>query len=218
MKSKILLLLLPILTFGQINGSGKIITKSYSYKNFDKVNLTDLAGKVAIEVGKPWSIKADIDDNLQDFLDFSLNDAEQLLTISFKGNRSNKMYIEDTNVKITITMPEISVISQDGNTNTNISNLLGRYIRIENFANGNITASGKVDKVDIQHSGNGDVNAKKLVCGTAAIKSSGNGDVFICANDDITASGSGNGDIINSGKASFSDASVKRGNGKLINK
>ncbi|WP_298153437.1 DUF2807 domain-containing protein [Flavobacterium sp.] len=222
MKSKnlffTLALFIAVHMSGQVNGSGKIISKTYDYKNFDKISLMDLTGKVSIEIGKTWSIKTEIDDNLQDLFEFTRNEKEHLLAISFKGNQKSKMYIGQSNVKITITMPEASVIIQDGNSDLTITNLSGRYLRIENLSNGNITASGKVDQVDIRHDGNGDVDAGKLVCAVAEIKSSGNGDVTICAHEALDASGSGNGEIVNTGKASFSKTSSKQGNGKLIKK
>lgn len=37
----------------QLKGSGKISTKNYDYKNFDKVNFEDLDGKIEVEIGKP---------------------------------------------------------------------------------------------------------------------------------------------------------------------
>ena len=48
----------------QLKGSGKAITKTYDYKNFDKLSFQDLDGKIEVEVGKEFSISVTIDDNL----------------------------------------------------------------------------------------------------------------------------------------------------------
>jgi hypothetical protein len=59
---------------GSLKGSGKIINKTFSYTNFDKVNLRDLDGNVEIEVGKPFVIEVAIDDNLEELLNVSIDD------------------------------------------------------------------------------------------------------------------------------------------------
>jgi hypothetical protein len=86
-------------TFSQLRGSGKTVTKTYDYQNFNKVNFDDLDGKLEIEVGKPFSISITIDDNLVNLLTLVENADEKQLTIALKGNRNNKMYIEDTKSK-----------------------------------------------------------------------------------------------------------------------
>ncbi|WP_146185105.1 GIN domain-containing protein [Flavobacterium pallidum] len=165
--------LLSVASFAQINGSGKIISKNYDFRDFDKINFNDLNGKIDIEVGKTWSIQVDIDDNLENLLDVSKDEKEHLLKISFSGNRNNQLYIENTNIKIKITMPEASVIRQDGNADINIRNIKGRYFRIENVSNGNAIISGQVDKLDVVHTGNGNIDAKKLTSKTAIVNSAG---------------------------------------------
>ena len=89
----------------QLRGSGKTISKSYDYSNFNKVNFDDLDGKLEIEVGKEFSISITIDDNLVNLLSIVDNEDEKRLTIALKGNRNNKMYIEDTKINIRITLP-----------------------------------------------------------------------------------------------------------------
>ncbi|MDI5886897.1 hypothetical protein [Flavobacterium yafengii] len=38
----------------QLKGSGKISTKNYDYKNFDKVYFEDLDGKIEVQIGKSF--------------------------------------------------------------------------------------------------------------------------------------------------------------------
>jgi hypothetical protein len=222
MKTRIFLSLLLIAVTGrtvaQMNGSGTIVSKSYGYKDFDKVSLTDLNGSIAIEIGKAWSVNCSIDDNLQKLLQVDFDQTEHRLKISFKDNPDNKLYIENTHINIKITMPEISVLTHSGNSEVKLSNVTGSYLKIENSSNGNVTASGKIDSLDIVHSGNGDVNAQRLSCKKAMVESSGNGDVLISTDENLQANGSGNGHIINTGRAAFSKTSFKDGNGKLIKK
>lgn len=201
----------------QLKGSGKIVTKNYYYKDFDKISFQDLDGKIEVEIGKTWSISVTIDDNLSTLLSFSENVLENELKIQFKGNKNNQMYVEDTNLKIKITMPEASVIMNTGNSDLIIKNVFGRYFKLENTGNGDSKISGTIDVLDIFKTGNGDVNAEKLIAKKADLKSTGNGNLTANVSEELTARLTGNGDIINKGKAKFDSKSKKSGNGNLIN-
>lgn len=200
----------------QLKGSGKTSTKMYNYKNFDKVAFENLDGKIEVEIGKPWSISVTIDNNLEKLLIFTENPSENELKVQFKGNKNNQMYIEDTNFKIKITMPEASVIKNAGNSDLAVKNVFGRYFKLENTGNGDSKISGTIDSLDINKTGNGDVNAENLIAKKADLKSTGNGDLIINVTEQLSAKLTGNGDIINKGKAKFDSNSKKFGNGDLI--
>jgi hypothetical protein len=210
--------LITLSTFAnaQLKGSGKTITKTYDYQNFDKINFQDLDGKIEVEIGATWSISVTIDDNLFPLLSFKDNQPENELTIYFKGNNNNKMYIEDTNLKIKITMPEASVICHSGNSKLTITNVFGRYFRIENRSNATTVISGSIDELDVKNSGNGNVFAENLIAKTAKVKSSGNGNAKVNVTNTIEATATGNGSIVNKGKAKFSSNSTQSGNGQLV--
>lgn len=214
--STIILVLTTSFCNSQIKGSGKIITKNYNYKNFDKVYFENLDGNIEVEIGKNWSISIIIDDNLESLLQFIENRSEYELKIQFKDNGNNRMYIENTNTVIKITMPEASVIKNTGNSDITINNIIGRYFRLENIGNGNAVLSGSTNQLDIEKTGNGDVNSEKLIAKNAKIKSTGNGNVVVNVTKEITGKLFGNGDIINKGVAKFNSNSEKSGNGKLI--
>jgi hypothetical protein len=200
----------------QLKGSGKISTKTYNYKNFDKVNFENLDGKIEVEIGKPWSITVTIDDNLENLLTFTENPSENELKVQFRGNKNNQMYIENTNFKIKITMPDASVIKNTGNSDLIVKSVFGRYFRLENTGNGDSKISGTIDSLDINKTGNGDVNAENLIAKKATLKSTGNGDLIVNVTEELSAKLTGNGDIINKGKAKFDSNSKKSGNGDLI--
>lgn len=218
MKNVFLTIVLILTSFAnaQLKGSGKTVTKSYAYKNFDKISFQDLDGKIEVEIGKPWSITVTIDDNLESLLSFSENVSDKELRIQFKGNKNNQMYVEDTNLRIRITMPAASLIKNLGNSDLLVKNIMGRYFKLENTGNGDTKISGMVDVLDIAKTGNGDVNAENLVTTSADLKSIGNGNLTVNVSQKLTAKLIGNGDISNNGKAKFDSNSKKSGNGDLI--
>lgn len=211
------LILTSIIANAQLKGSGNTITKTYHYKNFNKINFDDLDGKIEVEIGKEYSISITIDDNLFPLLTFEENISENKLKIQFKGNRNNKMYIEDTNLKIKITMPEIIELNHSGNSNLIISNLSGTNFKLENSGNGTVKISGLIAMLEITNSGNGNTKAAELLSENAFIKCSGNGNVYLKVSNDIIAKATGNCTVFNFGKAQLNSQSSKSGNARLIN-
>jgi Putative auto-transporter adhesin, head GIN domain len=200
MKNSILLFALLVFsftTFSQLKGSGKTVTKTYDYQSFSKVNFDDLDGKLQIEVGKPFGISITIDDNLVNLLSVIENEANKQLTISLKGNRNNKMYIEDTKIKVIITIPFLSKVTNNGNSGLTVTNINSKNFKSENPVNGSTTLSGIVDNLEVLCSGNGNLNAEKLIAKNAKITCRGNGSARINATNITESKKSGNGNIVN---------------------
>lgn len=197
-----------------LNGSGKTITKTFAYKQFDKIDLQGLNGKANITIGKPFSISVTIDDNLAALIAVKEDDGK--LSIKLTGNENNRLYLEKNKISINITMPEISVLQNSTNCEVIIDDVVGRYFRIENFSNGDITITGTIDELDIIKEGNGNINAASLVAQTATAKVNGNGDVTLTATQSFSVSGSGNGNVNNTGKGILNSGSDIKGNGEII--
>ena len=200
MKNSILLfalLLTNFATFSQLRGSGRTISKTYDYQNFDKVNFNDLDGNLEIEVGKPFSISITIDDNLSNLLDLVQNSNSKTLTISLKGNRNNNMYIEDTKIKVKITMPYLVEVNNNGNSGLTVNNINSKNFKSSNPVNGSTTLTGIVDNLEVVCRGNGNLNAEKLIAKNAKITCRGNGNAIINAKTITESNRSGNGNIQN---------------------
>lgn len=200
---------------GPLRGTGKVIQKSYDIRNFDKIHFEDLDGKMQVEIGKTFSVKIEIDENLEPLLHVSKEEKEGVLTIGLKGNVNNKLYVEDTRIKVKVTMPEVSVIQHRGNSALHITGIVGRYFRLENNGNGDTSLQGTIDELDIKKDGNGDVNAKTLIAKTAKVKCYGNGNVDVHTQISLTAHGSGNGNVVQFGPGKIDSISGIMGNGEV---
>ncbi len=198
---------------GPLKGSGKVVTETLAFTNFDKLDLVDLDGTVEVEVGKPFSITVAIDDNLKPLLGVSAKDG--VLTVELKGNRENKLYIEETKIAIKITMPEISVLEHRGNSIVTVNGIMGRYFRIKNTGNGNALLNGAIDELEVICRSNGTVRAEQLIAKTVNVKKSGNGTVYINTSNSFAANGNGNGNVINKGTGMANDGSGIIGNGEV---
>ena len=216
---KSVLILAAIFSFlsskAQLFGSGKVIIHEFKFKDFDKVNIQDFDGQIEIEVGKPFAIKVEIDENLEPRLRVNQETNENQLNIYLEGNKNGKLYLEKTRIKIKVSMPEASVISHRGNTNMKISGIIGRYFRLEHMGNGNVNLEGTIDELDIKKAGNGDIKASKLVAKTAKVKSNGNGNVTVNAQISLLGHGAGNGSIMQTGPGKIDPMSGVIGNGDV---
>lgn len=220
MKNSILLLALVLLSntsFSQLKGSGKTVTKTFNYSNFDKINFEDLDGKFEVELGKPFSISVTIDDNLYPLLSVKNDSNNKELTISLNGNNNNKMYIEDTKIKIKVSLPNAVALKNNTNGLLTVSGISGNYLKIETLDNGSTELVGSIENLELKNTGNGVLNAKQLIVKNAIIKAFGNGNVYVNVSELITAKTSGNCTVINSGKAKFDASSSSSGNSRYVN-
>lgn len=200
---------------GPLRGSGRVVSKSFDFKDFDKVSFEDFDGKIEVEIGKPFSIHVTIDDNLEPLLRVEKDDTENQLKLWLENNKNGRLYLEDTNIKIKVSLPESSVIIHRGNSDIKIGGIVGRYFRLEHTGNGNVSLEGQIDELDIKKSGNGSINAKKLMAKVAKVKSYGNGNVAINSILSLYASGTGNGNILQFGQGRIEPMSGIVGNGEV---
>lgn len=220
MKKNIVLYLIVMLSFisaiaqnGALKGSGKLVTKIFEYKNFDKIKIQDLDGNITVVVGKPFAITVVIDDNLEPLL--KITESNGLLTLKLQGNRSNKLYIEETNIEIKICMPAITAALQSANSKLIIEGIAGKSFKLKNNGNGTAIIKGTVEELEIVSAGNGNVKATEMVVQKAAITKRGNGNVYIKTTTAFSAKGSGNGNIINEGNGKADAGALMQGNGQI---
>ncbi len=200
---------------GALKGSGKIVNKTFAFQDFDKIQLNDLDGIVKIEVGKSYNIMVSIDDNLEPLLLVSENN--KTLTVALNKNENNKRYVENSNINITISVPQLIGVVHNGNSDAVVTGLKNTSFSAKSTGNGNLVLHGTSDNIEIEKAGNCNVEAAKLVVKNAKIISVGNGDVKVSASETFNADGTGNGDIINKGSAKPSANSKQKGNGEIIN-
>jgi hypothetical protein len=152
---------------GAIKGSGKIITKTFAYQDVDKLQLKDLDGRVEVEVGKPYNIKIFIDDNLELLL--AVFETNKTLTVALNKNENNRRYVENSNIKINICVPELGGVLKNGNSDAFITGLKNNSFSAKSTGNGNLVLTGTAENIDIDKSGNGNVDAAKLMVKNAKI-------------------------------------------------
>lgn len=196
-----------------LRGSGRIVERSYDLRDFDRVSLRNLNGVVEVQAGAPYAISLQADDNLIGLLELSVS--EGVLLVINKTNERNRLYIEDTHIRIRISLPEISFLQQQGNNDLLVTGLTGPYFRLEQGGNGDARLTGTIDQFDIRKSGNGNLQAGDLPAKRVDIEKTGNGDIVFNTDFAFSATSSGNGDLINKGQG-LASRLLLEGNGKLL--
>jgi len=196
-KVKSSLLILALLFVSQIT-KAQNETKTYDFKNFDKVQIENVNGEVEIELGKSYSITVSVKDNAQEQV--QIIKSEDMLLVKLDSK-----FVTDWKsikvVKVKIVMPEISKLFNFSNADVSVKNFVGRYFGIENTGNGNISVVGSVvDHIEIKNNGNGNLETKNIISKKVDISKLGNGDVNIRTDTDFNVEMNGNGDIVNYGK------------------
>jgi Putative auto-transporter adhesin, head GIN domain len=206
-------LLILALLFVSQNTKAQSDLKAYDFKDFDKLQIENINGEVEIELGKSYSIIVSGKDNAQEQVQITKSEDKILVKLNskFVTDWKNRKVV---NVKIV--MPEISKLFNFSNADVNVKNFVGRYFGIENKGNGNISVVGSVvDHIEIKNNGNGNLETKNIISKKVDISKSGNGDVNIRTDNNFNVEMSGNGDIVNYGKAK---AIIKKqsGTGKVV--
>jgi len=211
-KIKSSLFILALLFVSQIR-KAQNETKTYDFKNFDKVQIENINGEVEIELGKSYSITVSVKDNAQEQVQIIKSEDKLLVKLDSKFVTDWKMIKV---VKVKIVMPEISKLFNFSNADVSVKNFVGRYFGIENTGNGNISIVGSVvDHIEIKNNGNGNLETKNIISKKVDISKSGNGDVNIRTDTNFNVEMNGNGDIVNYGKGK-AIINKQSGTGKVV--
>jgi hypothetical protein len=197
-----------------LRGSGNMVTFTFNDTGFTALSLKDLDGKIAVTVGQPYSVSISIDDNLRELL--AVDKRNGRLTVALEGNRNNRLYVEDSHIQITISLPYLNDVIHEGNSTLTVAGINSSYLAMKNGGNGKASFSGQAEEIFAKNLSNGNIHAEGLLVKRASIQCRGNGNVRVNVSEELTATAAGNGSVFNQGAAPFGSGSVSRGNGRLV--
>lgn len=209
-KSQVLTLVLLFIS-QIINAQGN--SKTFEFKDFDKIQIDNINGEFEIVLGKAFSITVSGNENALRQVQVAKSEGKLLITLD---NKFISDWKNRETVKVKISMPEISKLYNSSNADVSVRYFTGRYFGIENNGNGNIIIVGSVvDFMEVKNNGNGNIETKNIVAKKVEIAKSGNGDVNIRTDSNFSVEMAGNGDVVNygNGKALVNKQS---GNGRVV--
>src|SRR4030095_1457382 len=208
-----------------VQGNGNIVTKEIMVSSFLRLHLC-INKEIEIHHSNEEKVVIEVDENLQDYIDVS-NSGRTLYVTTDTGIFKKAVF---TTCKVKVYYRQLNVINITSETadfdckevlnfpndiEINIQSVGNTKLRVNapgiKFISkcvGDVVLEGKCNFIDIKCDNVGNLNTKELIADEVVIKNKGVGEINLFANDSITISHSGVGNIFYYGPAILKD--VKR--------
>ncbi len=170
-----------------VKGSGDMVTQSRTTEAFQRIE-TNLGIDLKVEVGKEQSIAVTFDDNLIDFIRTHVDGKTLVID-------SEESFSTRNNVQVVITMPSLELVNSEGSGTIDILNIDSRRFRAIISGSGELSATGKVEQLEIEINGSGDVRTDELEAREVTVVINGSGSAEVNAVESLDGEINGSGDI-----------------------
>lgn len=171
-----------------LQGSGVVQSESRALESFDSIVFSGV-GEVQIVAGASPGVEITTDDNLMDNVETQVEDGQ--LNIRTIRNFRSKV-----GLKVTVSVPEVRRVSLSGSGSVNLSGVDSQQLTLSISGVGSLTASGKVQSLDVELSGTGSAELMNLEAETVKATVSGVGQAEVFASGSVYARCSGIGNIL----------------------
>jgi len=206
-------------------GSGSIVEETFTITDFKGLELK-CSADIFVTQGEDFSVVAESQANILENLE--LTKAGDVLEINLDGcNR-------DFDLKLFITMPEVTFLKVSGSGNITGENLFtseNLVLRVTGSGkmdleldyetvnskitgSGNLDLAGVCDEFDYTITGSGDTNAFGLISNDGFVKITGSGDAEVFVNELLSVEITGSGDVLFKGNPSEISSDIS-GSGDL---
>jgi Protein of unknown function (DUF2807). len=197
-------------TGDSITGSSNYITRDFKVAHFDRLNLATVADVYYTQsADDSWTLKVYGPDNIVELVGVDVKDNTLILNMKKKN-------VKKSNLKITISTPNLKevktsgvgnfniqekfeaadlAIANEGVGNIKISDIRCTNLDIDSDGVGNISVKGEAEAVSLSANGVGNINADELMSQHATARSNGVGNISCYAKQSIDASANGVGNI-----------------------
>ena len=190
-----------------VKGSGKLVSQSYQYSGFTKIDAGNSA-QVEVARGDTYSVNVEVDDNLVDRLEVSVNG--DTLHIGLKSGA----YRNET-LRAQVTMPKLTGVTLSG-ASTLTGQLAGEDLEADLSGASRATLTGTAGKETIEASGASQALLGGLVAGgDVKVNASGASRIEINTSGAVTGEASGGATVVVSGPAA--SVNVQASGGAQVN-
>lgn len=169
-------------------GSGHLETESRDLGPFVRIQ-SEIGIDIQVKIGEPQNVAVTIDDNLLDNVKTRVRG--KTLVISSRGSFSTSR-----NAQIEITVASLESISLDGSGDISVDGLNGSRFEFDLAGSGSLIASGKVQELEINVDGSGNVDTEDLAAEDVQVEVNGSGDVKVAAVKSFDGVINGSGNIV----------------------
>ena len=189
------------LDFGRgAKGSGDLETRELSLDTFRALEVGG-AFEVDIRFGKKQKVAITVDDNLWQYLETSVRNG--WLKVDWDRNCR-----PSDGCRIEIVVSRLDEVSVGGAVDATIHDFRGDRFRFQLSGAGNLKMDGQVDDLEIQLSGAGDVDTRRLKARRVEVSISGAGNAEVFASESLKGNVSGVGDLVYHGDPEIQETSV----------
>lgn len=194
-----------------IGGEGSIVTENRTVEAFQKVEFSG-EGSVTVLNGPAQTVKIEGYENLVPI--FESRVSGNTLVLKYKSNYNN---IRNSNIRVTITTPDIKSIFLNGSGNIRTGqHFNGSELSMEINGSGTIfSEASEFAKLHLKINGSGKADVDEIISDHADVTINGSGDIRVLALESLKARISGSGTIRYSGNPETVDTQIS-GSGKVI--
>ncbi|HZU36529.1 MAG TPA: head GIN domain-containing protein [Gemmataceae bacterium] len=166
-----------------VQGSGVAKTEKRNVAQFERIDVNG-AVEVEYKAGPASPVEVTTDDNLLALVITEIQgDTLHLYT---KGNTSSRL-----GIKIKLSAPALKELKVNGASRGTLTGLAGKEVRLEANGAGQITATGKADRLEIECSGASHVQAAKMPARSVTVSANGASTAEVHADEELHATASG---------------------------
>lgn len=189
-----------------IIGNGKLTSVNRTCERFNSIQLNG-AVDVAYKPGNQCDIKISGDENIVSLIKTSVQ-ARQL-QISSEGSYSTK-----NRIVVTCESPNVDAVFIKGSGDAILENIDTQKLCLRVRGSGDIEADGKVDYLEANVEGSGDIDCSELIANDALLNANGSGDIKAFCSNSVVAITNGSGDIRVKGRP-HSISKAEKGSGSI---
>ena len=189
-----------------VEGSGKIATQSRVVKPFTRIK-TEMDVDVYVTAGESLSIKIALDSNLVDLIETNVQG--QTLEITTHGS-----FTTYNQCRAEITLPSLRAVIAEGSGDIEVMGVEGRDFLVALEGSGNIRAMGFIENLEIELSGEGNIDTRDLKTHNVRVNLDGSGEVVVFADQLFDGSIGGSGSITYYGEPKETKKNIS-GSGKI---
>jgi hypothetical protein len=143
-----------------------------------------------VSVGKAQSVVLDGDAELLRHITTTVEDGRLKIGREHDYHSSN-----EGRLTVRVSLPQLAALSTHGSADSNVTGLTGGTTAFAIDGSGDMTASGRLDALNLAINGSGGAHFDKLVTETAAVTVSGSGDVVVQPKRTLTSTINGSGTV-----------------------
>lgn len=168
-------------------GSGTSAHETRTVTDFDAIAVSGSLD-VTVQVGQPASLVVRGDDNLLSHVRSEVRGST--LHVSSEGSYSTTL-----GLSATVSLPSLVSLNNQGSADIVVTGVQGQRLAIESLGSGELSLAGRVDALELDVQGSGDVDAKALTATQARVTVHGSADVDVLVEESLDAQLNGSGDI-----------------------